>query len=420
MPRADMFRQAALDRLSSPEQLDALIPVTGARGWMALGGCFVLLAAAVAWGFLGHVPTRLEASGIFLRSGGLADVVALGAGQISALNVEVGDRVERGQVIAEVAQPELAEQIKVLRGRAEQLKANLQKARAAGGRDVGLRMEASLSQRHNLEAGVAAADARARALREKLDSQTRLYDKGLLTKESVDQTREALRGAEVAMDGMRSDMRPIAADSFSLARANEATLTGGSLQVEDAERELRLLEQKLESNSRVVSTQDGRVIELRAAVGDVIVPGRPIVSLERGGERGAIEALLYVDSRQGKAVRPGMEVQIAPSTVRKERYGLLSGRVRSVESFPSTRQGLMRVLRNEQLVDAFLAETAGTPIAVRADLTVQADTPTGFRWSSGRGPDVVLSSGTRIVGYVTTRTQRPVELLLPSLDVGGR
>ena len=45
-----------------------------------------------------------------LYSGGLADIVALGQGQISALEVEVGDTIHKGQVIAEVAQPELAEQ----------------------------------------------------------------------------------------------------------------------------------------------------------------------------------------------------------------------------------------------------------------------------------------------------------------------
>jgi HlyD family secretion protein len=94
------------------------------------------------------------------------------------------------------------------------------------------------------------------------------------------------------------------------------------------------------------------------------------------------------------------------------------GTVRAVESFPSTRQGMMRVLRNEELVKSFLAETAGTPIAVRAEITKEASTPSGFRWSSGSGPDLVLTSGTRCVAHVTTRTQRPISLVLPVLDFG--
>ena len=74
-----------------------------------------------------------------------------------------------------------------------------------------------------------------------------------------------------------------------------------------------------------MSTYQGRVIEVRAMVGDVVAPGKPVVSLELMGEKGTIEALLYVDSRQGKTLRTGMEVQLSPSIVKKERTASSSG-----------------------------------------------------------------------------------------------
>jgi HlyD family secretion protein len=114
-----------------------------------------------------------------------------------------------------------------------------------------------------------------------------------------------------------------------------------------------------------------------------------------------------------------MEVQLAPSVARKERFGVLIGKVRAIETFPSTRQGMMRVLHNEQLVESFLMETSGTPIAVRAELAKSSETPSGYRWSSGTGPDLSLSSGTRCEAFVTTRSQRPIALVFPSLDFGG-
>ena len=40
----------------------------------------------------------------------------------------------------------------------------------------------------------------------------------------------------------------------------------------------------------------------------------------------------------------------------------------------ASRRGMMRVLRNEQLVEAFLADTAGAPIALRATLEVDDST----------------------------------------------
>jgi HlyD family secretion protein len=412
-----VFRQAVLDRLASPDQLNSLMQVTNAQGWLALLGCAILLATAVVWGFLGRVPTKVEASGILLYSGGLADVVALGQGQISALEVDVGDVVTTGQVIAEVAQPELAEQIKAAKAHVAELKANWERAKAQGGRDVSLRMQATSDERKQLEAVAAAAAARTHELQDRLDTQQRLFDKGLLSKEALESTRESLRSSELAAQSMQSNMERLTVDSFAAERANDVALTGDSMQVQETQRQLDLLEERFEQNSRIVSTYSGRVIEVRAMVGDVVVPSKPIVSLELAGT-GTIEALLYVDSRQGKTLRPGMEVQLAPSIVKKERYGLLMGRVRSVESFPSTRQGMMRVLHNEQLVDAFLAETNGPPIGVRAELVTESSTPSGYRWTSGRGPDVTITSGTRCTGYVTTRAQRPFELVLPTFEFG--
>ena len=411
-----VFRQAVLDRLASPEQLHTLMRVTDAKGWLALVGCALLLGTAVVWGFRGNIPTKLQASGILIYSGGLADVVAIGVGQITSLEVDVGDVVKKGQVIAQVAQPELKEQILGLRARVSELRQNYEKAKRSGGRDVSLRMAATGQAQENLTLAVQAQEQRTKELEDRLEKQTRLHEKGLVTSDAIEATRDALRTARVSTQTMRADMDRLAVDNFSAQRANESALTVETMQIQETERQIKLLEEKLQQNSQVVSTHEGRVVEVRAMTGDLIQPGTPIVSLERVGEKGGLEALLYVDSREGKILSPGMQVQIAPTIVRKERYGVMIGTVRAVESFPSTRQGMMRVLRNEELVKSFLAETAGTPIAVRAEITKEPKTPSGYRWSSGSGPDLVLTSGTRCIAQVTTRTQRPISLVLPVLD----
>jgi HlyD family secretion protein len=414
-----VFRQAVLDRLASPEQLHVLMQVTDAKGWLALLGLAVLLATGVAWGVVGRVPTKLEASGMLMHAGGLADVVSVGTGQITSLEVEVGDYVQKGQEVATLAQPDLLEQLSGLQARLGELKANFERAKASGSRDVNLRQAASGKERQNLEATITANEQRAKELEDKVVTQAGLYEKGLVTKDALQATRDALRSTQIATQNLRANMQQLAVESFSAERMNDAVLTGETMQVQETERQIKLLKEKLDQNSRVLSTHAGKVVEVRAMVGDMIGPGNPIVSVERVGERGGLEVLLYVDSREGKMVRPGMEVQIAPSIVRKERYGVMLGRVKSVEGFPSTRQGMMRVLHNEQLVDSFLADTAGTPIAVRAELTIAPNTPSGYKWSSGKGPDVILTSGTRCVGYVTTHTQRPIALVFPALDNGG-
>jgi hypothetical protein len=56
-----IFRQTALDRLSSPEQLDQLVRVVKPQGWAVLCILSGLLAAGLLWGWLGSIP--LEAAG---------------------------------------------------------------------------------------------------------------------------------------------------------------------------------------------------------------------------------------------------------------------------------------------------------------------------------------------------------------------
>jgi HlyD family secretion protein len=416
MPDSSIFRKAALDRLASPEQLNTLMKVTDVKGWLALLGCGVLLTSALAWGLFGSVPTKVQASGILIHSAGLADVVGLGAGQVTSIEVDVGDYVHTGQVIAHLAQPELSEQISGLQAQLRELQLGYQKSKALGTQDVRLRSVASAQQQSTLSSTIASTAQRKHELEERLEAQKRLYEKGLVTKETLLTTQEALRTAESSMHGMRADIQQVAVGRLSAVRANDVELRQNELGIKQTERQIHALEQKLEQNSSVLSKYDGRVVEVRAMVGDVLAAGLPIVSLERSAEQGGLEALLYLDSRPAKLIKPGMRVEISPSVARRERYGVLIGRVRAVEDFPSTRRGMMRVLHNEQLVETFLTETQGAPTAVRARLTVDRNTPSGYRWSSRRGPSLKLSSGTRCTAALTTSSQRPITLLFPILE----
>jgi HlyD family secretion protein len=414
-----IFRQAVLDRLSSPEQLHLLMKVTDAKGWLALAACFLLLLTAAAWGVLGKVPTKVSARGILIPTGGLADVVAVGDGQLTSLEVQPGDQVHKGQVIARVAQRGLIGEIDGLKKQARELEIDLEKSKEQGSEDARLRSQASAQERVTLRSNMAATEQRKRELEERLSSQEGLLQKGLVTKELVQATRQQLRAAEASMQGMQADIQRVAVDRFSAQRANESQLGADRMRLAEVQRQIKLLEEKLSESAAVSSPHDGRVVELRTTVGDMVRSGMPIVSLERTGDGAALEALLYVDSREGKSIKAGMAVEIAPSVVRRERFGAIVGRVRAVEDFPSTRSGMMRVLHNEQLVEALLAETAGAPIAVRAELERAPGTPSGFRWTSGRGPDVQLTSGTRLGAYVVTRSQRPLALVFPILDSGN-
>ncbi len=98
--QGSIFRKVALERLSSPDQLDQLMRVTNPRGWLALTGLAALLITAIVWGFLGSVSTKVSGMGILVTSGGLRGVLATQPGEITDMHARVGDVIERGQVVA--------------------------------------------------------------------------------------------------------------------------------------------------------------------------------------------------------------------------------------------------------------------------------------------------------------------------------
>jgi hypothetical protein len=101
----EIFSKAALDRLSSPEELDQLMQVTTAKGWLALLGLGAILVVALIWGFLGNIPTKVDGQGILLRTEGVYHISSTAAGQVIELYVNVDDMVAEGQTIARVVQP---------------------------------------------------------------------------------------------------------------------------------------------------------------------------------------------------------------------------------------------------------------------------------------------------------------------------
>jgi hypothetical protein len=97
-----LFRKKALERLTSPEQLDVLLTVTPVRAWLVLVALAGLVGVAVFWGITGTIPISVSGQGILVRGEGVDAIEAPASGQIVALTIEAGDIIGEGQIIAEL------------------------------------------------------------------------------------------------------------------------------------------------------------------------------------------------------------------------------------------------------------------------------------------------------------------------------
>jgi HlyD family secretion protein len=135
----------------------------------------------------------------------------------------------------------------------------------------------------------------------------------------------------------------------------------------------------------------------------------PVAVIESEGSK--LDALVYIPAESGKNIKPGMEVRVEPSTVKREEYGTMIGTVVTVSEFPITPQGMAAVLHNDNLVTRFTHD--GPCYAATIRLEQDPGNVSGYRWAVGQGPAIRLSSGTLIRAEITTRKQRPIDLVVP-------
>jgi HlyD family secretion protein len=373
MEGSKLFRKAALEKLSSPERLDVMMRVTSPGGWIALGGAGFILVAVIVWSVVGNIAIKVEGKGILIRGGAVLDVDSMGQGRVSQVMVKSGDVVKAGQVVAKLSQPDLALKIENIKDEINALSGQGAEQRAAQSR---------LISRYQQQA---------QEIREKISNQQKLVARGLLTRSQLMDTQQQLTSTEQQIAQL------------------QVTNAGMGNRVDDLRRQQRELESQLSLSSDVTSPYDGRVLDVMVSPGDLIQAGTRVVSLEQS--QGPIKAIIYIPAQDGKKVHPGMRAYISPSTVQPAEYGFMIGEVSQVSEFPMTAEGLLRVLRNEKLVESLTGRTV--PIEVQATLIPDSTTPSGFKWSSSKGPPTKVFSGTLCNASVQVETKRPIAYVLP-------
>lgn len=183
------------------------------------------------------------------------------------------------------------------------------------------------------------------------------------------------------------------------------------MRVTELDRQIATATDRLNQARDVVSPYEGEVLEVKASPGSTVTEDEPIVSIQPRQEK--LEVLAYVPSLFAKALRINMDAEISPSSVKREEYGYIHGRVDFVADFPATEAAMMRNFENIALVQV-LSES-GPVTEVRATLEPDAATPTGFAWSTSAGPNMTITSGTLCQVNVVTKREKPISLVFPYL-----
>lgn len=414
-PNEGLFRKVALERLSSPDRLDALLGLNRPQWPLVWAGCVVVAAATLYWGLQGRVAQKVAGRCVITSPGGVAEIAAGAAGQVANLGLKVGDRVSVGQEVARVLRPELYQQIEQAAERLTELERRLAEAgrlaRLSGEQGQG----ALAAERAGLEAQARLAGERAAAFERRLGSERGLLSQGLITRQALLDTEEALSGAVLERERLRDRAKQLHLQNAEEARQRNREQVSLQFQVNETRRSLEALRDIERQTAPVVSPYAGRVIEVKAQNGSNVAYGGTLLQIERSSEAGAsaasLEAAIYISSGEGKLLVSGMAVEIVPDHVKRQEHGFMRARVEQVSEYPASLSGMRLLVQNDNL----LKELSGQRAAIFARASFDRRPDGGFVWSASTQRPPAVRSGSLCKAEITVAERRPLALLLPAL-----
>jgi HlyD family secretion protein len=405
-----IFRAAAIERLSSPEQLEEFVRITRPADWLATLVICLALAAIVTWGILGTIPTRVTGEGMLIGDGGaVVDAVSATGSRLSSVDVAVGDVVRQGQTVARLSQTEAEQRHRNALEVLEERERERQELAAATEKEIATKRNSFAAQKAALAQVIAIAEERASVLAAEVKTLEGMVSGGLATQPQAEEKRVELYAVQQRITDAKSDLLRIDAQSLDLETQRDHDRMEMQFRVNDARREANQLDVTLARDSQLLSPADGRVTEVKVSPGAVLAAGTPVLAIETAAR--GLRAVIFLPADQGKTIKGGMEVRVEPSTVKREEYGSLIGTVESISEFPVTPERMDAVLHNVALVSRF--SNQGPLFECVVALKTDAAATSGYRWSSGVGPPLILTEGTLARAEITTRERPPIDLVIP-------
>lgn len=370
----------------SPDKIDQAVLLVKPRQAIFAACIALIILLTIIWSIVARVPVYINGKGILINESGISEIKMQFPGKISQLNVKIGQHVEQGQVLATIEQLDLIFDIKKLETQVRELHKNLDWLLDHS--DPAVRTRSI----NKLKRTIAGYDEQLA----ELDQQAESYETDKLEIEKYRQL-ELLRMTD-------------------LIDYNQARIFEFRSSLLTYESELQFKKNQLVNQSQVISPYSGTVIDMSFNNGDIFNEGSTFLVIENEDyNSNELMALVYVNAKEGKKIRPGMAVQVAPSTIPPEEHGYLVGTVNYISKYTLTEAGMNRSLRNAKLVEELSRE--GLPMVVEVKLATDSSTVSQYKWTSGSGPDSDLVSGTLLQANIIAEQRTPISFIFPSLKL---
>ena len=467
-----LFRQKSLERLASPEKLDQLMQVVNPKSWLPLVTLGSIVAAAGVWSVYGKIPVTVEGRGVLIHPSKVVPLQAKSAGQLLELKIKPGDEVEKGEVIATTAQIDLRKQLELARAKLVQLQGqdrdvnllqtqrsdrdlqSISEQRQTLEQRLGILEELTPTLRDkglvSIERDREALEARLQTLRELLPTYKKrlgirqdLLKEGAISDDVLLQARQEyfdntaqineaesqLKQLDVKeadalkeylsnlneIKNIKAQLQELQSKKANIAQQDWETSTNRTKEIQETQREIERLREQIEDNSQIVSQHDGKILEITTNLGQIVQAGTRIANIDIDNPEDKMVGITYFPVEDGKKIQPDMTIQITPQTIKRERFGGIVGDVTKISPFPITKEAAANVVGNPEVVEGLVSKDQPGLMQVSADLRTDADTFSGYKWSSSAGPKLKISPGTTTIARVKVDERSPISYVIPLL-----
>jgi HlyD family secretion protein len=229
--------------------------------------------------------------------------------------------------------------------------------------------------------------------------------------QKIDIQRQYLQSLNT-IDELKTRLQDINSQLAKLTQEELETNFSNKNNIEEVNRKIAQLKREIQLKTQIISEYDGKIIQLSVVPGQLVSGGTRLGSLNAKGTEEKLMSVMYFADKDGQQIKPGMEVQITPSLVKRERFGGILGKIEEVTSFPVTVQDMTTIIGNESLAESLMSSGGKAPVQVFAKLDT-ANTNSGYKWSSSGGPNIKLSAGTTVQVRVRVGEVVPISYIIP-------
>lgn len=468
LKQSKIFRQEALERLSSPERLDQAIQLVKPQAWLSLSAMGFLVAIGALWSVFGKIPLTVTGQGILIRPRHVVQFQSPSSGQLLTLKVKPGDVIKKGDVLGIIDQSALKQQLQQEQTKLQQLQGQNEEIDQLKQQLINQQLQILQQQRIDLEQSLQREQVTPRLrdqtlnsivqkrqnlqqkkqqviylvkiLQKQVATRRNLFQERAISQDLLVQSEEQYFNTQSQLLDIETQLKELEIQATSTQRdylqnlnksdeiktkikdikTQEAKLIAQDRQesidkinqMREVKHRIAQLELQLAQESRIISKYDGQVLEVSAVPGQIINSGTRLGAIEAEDPKTKLMSLVYFANKDGKQIKPGMSVQVTPSFAKREKDGGIVGVIQNISAFPVTTQDIAAIVGNQEIADSLSGKGEGR---VQAFVQLQEDATTfsGYKWSSSIGPNLKISSGTTTSVQVKVDEVAPISYIIP-------